>query len=729
MLSEVLTVPITRTLFSVLITVLFAHSLQAQTDNEALGRDAIRFSGSQYYPPFEWLDDRDRPQGFIYDIQHAMAASQNMTASVQLLEWNAALSGVLNGEFDAVALIPSAERADRYDFTPPFHYVAHGIYSHQSGTQFGTLEQLEGHTLAVVNNAFAADEIAKLNLPISIVTTDNELACLKAVADAMADVCLEVIMTSNHLAAMHQVPVQLSSPPFWPQPYVFAVKKGNNAALDRLNTQLADIVINGTYIDIYNEWADQLTTEPQTLWDNVRNVAWVLAVLLGLITAISAWTLTLRKQVNKKTLQLRREIERVESLQSRITYQATHDYATNLLTQEAFFEELINYNTDDKDQLTVVATEIRNMTEGVSAFGYNAAVELLSAVTARLKNIDAGVAAHLGSGTFLLGCYRLNCVYELVNQLSHAHADNNFTLEPQLVFGAAVSDTPLNDHQSVQELVRRAVTALASANKKRVQLCIYNEQLEPDSTNVQLINDFQRYGCTHCVLFYQPQLNLASDSISHVEALIRWQHPTLGLLGPDRFIDLLEESGMINILTQWVIEQAVSMIKRNQFDSRDITISVNITTRDLAYESFIEFVKAQVADIGPGNLILEVTESDLIDDVSFATRSMIELDAMGIKCAVDDYGTGYSTLSYLNELAVDEVKLDRSFVSQIVSNERSRKIVRSTIALARDLGLIVVAEGVEDQETLELLQQMGCHRIQGYFISKPVTEEKILQML
>src|SRR5690554_3596653 len=186
---------------------------------------------------------------------------------------------------------------------------------------------------------------------------------------------------------------------------------------------------------------------------------------------------------------------------------------------------------------------------------------------------------------------------------------------------------------------------------------------------------------------------------------------------------------MIKMVSRWVIHEAVAMIHRNQLGQQGITLSVNITTRDLLDQDFLEFMAAATESIEPNSLILEVTETDLFDDAGQARMVMKALHDMGIKCAVDDYGTGYSSLSYLNDLAVHEVTLDRSFVSNICDNDRSSKIVQSTIDLAHELKLEVVAEGVEDEATFKRLTAMGCDRVQGFYVARPLPEADFIKHL
>jgi len=256
---------------------------------------------------------------------------------------------------------------------------------------------------------------------------------------------------------------------------------------------------------------------------------------------------------------------------------------------------------------------------------------------------------------------------------------------------------------------------------KNCQICKAHG-IEPNNINLRLVSDFQRVECSQLVLHYQPQFSLSSQRITHVEALIRWQHPELGLLPPLQFIPILEESGGIEKVTRWVVSETVRLLQKTE---ASFSISLNITTRDLVNDDFCAFVQRQMRELDASRLVFEVTETGIFEDSGRAQQNIKALHALGIQFAVDDFGTGYSSLSYLNEIAFQEVKIDRSFVSKLLTTNRAKAIVRSTVQLAKELGLNVVAEGVEDKATLDSLASFGVDRIQGYYIAKPMPEEQL----
>jgi len=223
-------------------------------------------------------------------------------------------------------------------------------------------------------------------------------------------------------------------------------------------------------------------------------------------------------------------------------------------------------------------------------------------------------------------------------------------------------------------------------------------------------------------LYYQPKVSLRSSHVSAVEALIRWEHPTRGLVSPAQFIPFAEHTGYIKLLTRWVLREAIRQCGEWLREGLALQVSVNISARDLMNRELPEHVAELLAehDVTPGLLCLEITESGFMDDPGHAQKVLDRLAELGVKLSIDDYGTGYSSLSYIMKLPVQELKIDQSFISRMATDQEISTIVRSTIDLGHNLGLQVVAEGVEDLAVWNMLRTLGCDDAQGYFMSRPL---------
>jgi EAL domain-containing protein (putative c-di-GMP-specific phosphodiesterase class I) len=228
-------------------------------------------------------------------------------------------------------------------------------------------------------------------------------------------------------------------------------------------------------------------------------------------------------------------------------------------------------------------------------------------------------------------------------------------------------------------------------------------------------------------LLFQPKVSLGSSSENCVEALVRWHHPVRGIVPPLDFIPFAEQTGYIRAITQWVLEHAVKQCAAWRAEGLPMNVSVNLSTRDLMDpelpERFHQMLEQSFC--AARWFTLEITESAILDDPAHAIENMRRLNALGCRLAIDDYGTGYSSLSYLRHLPVHELKIDKTFVMGMARDASNAVIVRSTIDLAHNLGLAVVAEGVEDEATFDQLRMLGCDMAQGYWLSRPLTESEI----
>ena len=232
------------------------------------------------------------------------------------------------------------------------------------------------------------------------------------------------------------------------------------------------------------------------------------------------------------------------------------------------------------------------------------------------------------------------------------------------------------------------------------------------------------------ILHYQPQFEIASGMLSGVEALVRWQHPEQGLIYPDRFIPLAEQSNLMGELTHWIIGQVVQQGQLWQSAAVPVMVSVNISADDITSLTLPEYLTELLADnkLDPTRLTLEVTESALMGELVTSLDILTRLRLKGIGLSIDDFGTGYSSLSQLHRVPFSELKIDHSFVANMLEDPEAHAIVKTCIILGHELNMQVVAEGVETEEHLEQLKQMGCDKAQGYFLSKAVAAEVITEM-
>jgi len=300
--------------------------------------------------------------------------------------------------------------------------------------------------------------------------------------------------------------------------------------------------------------------------------------------------------------------------------------------------------------------------------------------------------------------------------------------------GAGIGISGYPDHgQNSDTLLSTAEVAMYVAKRRGSSIVIYDPSIDKSSQeSLSLLSELRRaLDRNEFLLYAQPKVDMASGRVVGAEALVRWIHPEKGFIGPDSFIPFAETTGFVSMLTTWMLGQAGALCAELEQKGIKLKFSVNLSTRDLLDQE----LPGRVADIlarnrlSPASMCLEITESAIMDDPVRAQLTLERLHSMGVELAIDDFGTGYSSLAYLKRLPVDELKIDKSFVLNMEHDADDAKIVKSTIDLGHNMGLRVVAEGLETLPVWHLLRQMGCDQAQGYYLSKPMPGDKLIAWL
>ncbi|MEJ5946074.1 bifunctional diguanylate cyclase/phosphodiesterase [Pseudokineococcus basanitobsidens] len=314
----------------------------------------------------------------------------------------------------------------------------------------------------------------------------------------------------------------------------------------------------------------------------------------------------------------------------------------------------------------------------------------------------------------------------MVRGMAETFALDDVTLHVEASVGVALWP---QHGQDPRALLQRADVAMYRAKSTRGRVARYRVEDDPHGRDRLQTLEALRAALTRgeLVCHYQPKVTLSDGAVRSVEALVRWQHPDRGLLTPDTFLPLAEQTGLMRPLTLAVLDQSLRQLRTWRDQGRTLSVAVNLSVTNLLDTDLPDDVARllQAHDVPPSALVLEITESVLMADSRRAGSVVDTLRSLGVGLSIDDYGTGYSSLSYLQDLPVDELKLDRAFVGRLVADPRSAAIVRSTVDLAHSLGLRLVAEGVEDAATLDLLRGYGCDVSQGYHHSRPLPADRL----
>ena len=306
--------------------------------------------------------------------------------------------------------------------------------------------------------------------------------------------------------------------------------------------------------------------------------------------------------------------------------------------------------------------------------------------------------------------------------------------EQSLSIGASIGIVLYPDHGvDTDTLIQRADVAMYAAKRVNTGYAFYDSKLDTHSpSRFTLMGELrQAIEKSQFVFYYQPKIRLDTGEVTGVEALVRWQHPRDGLVLPEVFIPLMEQTGMLRALTPWILSEAMLQARAFQDLDYPVTVSLNLSVRDLQDPQLVETVTEQLQahGVSPERLEIEITESALMSERERVQDTLARLSAMGLKIMIDDFGIGYSSLAYLKNLPVDGIKVDRSFVTAMTRNDNDAAIVHASVDLAHNLGLEVVAEGIETEDVLHRLRELGCDAGQGLYISRPLTADDLLLWL
>ncbi len=418
--------------------------------------------------------------------------------------------------------------------------------------------------------------------------------------------------------------------------------------------------------------------------------------------------------------------------EDRIAHQARHDSLSGLpnrMSFEGHVADMIIARQESRRAFSVILLQIGRFSELINTLGHDTGDQLIRKVGKTLRQIvpQPNAVARHASNIFALAldtddAVAVNLVAERVMGLfDKAVSVAGFNIDVTATLGEA----RYPEHGSTaRTLMQHADTAIYEAKQMGKSYAVYNPQLDPHRPERLSMMGELREGLDQgqFVLYFQPKVDLASETVTTVEALIRWNHPTRGFMPPDQFIPLAEQTGNIRKLTAWALAAAVKQSRAWSDAGLNVKIAVNLSAFDLGNRQLPTEIANLLAayDVSPGRIILEITESAIMQDPNHAQEILRSLSGMGLTLSIDDYGIGHSSLAYLKGLPVQEIKIDKSFVLKLADSRSDQILVKSTVELGHNLGLRVTAEGIEDRASLEILQNLGCDTGQGYHISRPI---------
>ncbi|MES1987250.1 MAG: EAL domain-containing protein, partial [Pseudomonadota bacterium] len=424
--------------------------------------------------------------------------------------------------------------------------------------------------------------------------------------------------------------------------------------------------------------------------------------------------------------------EAISTREKSISRLAYFDELTHLPNRTSFMLRLnkaIEEAEVTKQQLTVFILNLNRFKQINNILGHDAGDEILRIVAQKIKATarEQDFVARIAGVQFamILPDTTSEVGLSLADELSKSFESSILISMQSVDVSASIGIATFPKHaKNEAQLLTRAEMAMYAAKASRVGTTVFDKSYDLySSTNLSMASELKNAIAEHQLIMYvQPKIDIATSQLTSLEALVRWKHPVKGFIFPDQFIPFAEQTGYIQLISQWMLNEAARYSQIWNAMNLNYPIAVNISTRDLIDQELPDKISDifKTYQIDNSSLSLEITESSIMDDPVRALATLDKLSSMNIKLSIDDFGTGYSSLAYLKRLPVNELKIDKSFILKMEQDESDKKIVQSTIDLGHNLGLKVVAEGIENQIVWDLLRKMGCDSGQGYYMSKPM---------
>ncbi|MEW6353551.1 MAG: bifunctional diguanylate cyclase/phosphodiesterase [Pseudomonadota bacterium] len=424
------------------------------------------------------------------------------------------------------------------------------------------------------------------------------------------------------------------------------------------------------------------------------------------------------------------------ALEYEAAYGTTHDALTELpnrvLLRDRVVQALI-VASREKTHLALLLMDLNEFKEVNNTLGHYNGDRLLKQVATRLQGVihEPNTVARLGGDEFAILLPKIaepeeavTVARKILRALEAPFSLEGLSIAVEASIGIALFPEHGNDVDALQQ---RADVAMYVAKSNKSGIVTYAPKLDQHTPQRLTLMGELRHAISNneLVLHYQPKVDIKEVCITEVEALVRWRHPRHGFMPPFDFIPLAERTGLIKPLTLWVLNEALRQCTLWDRGGIRLNVCVNLSAPVLLDPEFSDTVAGMLAahDVAPERLVLEITESAIMSDPARSLQMLTRIAGIGVRLSIDDFGTGYSSLSYLSKLPASEIKIDKSFVMDMLTNTNNAMIVRTTIDLGHNLGLKVVAEGVESEEILMCLKALGCDAAQGYYIGYPLAED------
>lgn len=707
-------------------------------------KTTIRIAGDNNFPPYEFIDSKGEYVGFNIDIMHAIGEAMDVNIELIPMRWADAVSALKMGKVDAIqGMSKTLSREDFFQFTQATSIHGSSIFIKKETDYIRSIEDLQGVRIAYQKED--VNEKMILDIPYAIpVIRNNQIEALKALLDNEADAFIGnremAIFQLHKMKAANKVKVL--EEPFTELSYGPATTLDSPYVYNILDEGLTKIKDSGIYDAIYKKWFGyRLSPSSFGLSYYLRELVFISLVILIIFLAFLLWNKRLQVEVARRTKELETANRKLREHQRKIYNLAYFDPITRLPNKLYFIEQLERTiaKLDKSQVLGVFYLDLDKFKHINNTLGHKIGDQVLKKAGERLKEIEGDTILARASGDAFLKLVKdirtegaLDLAKRIIEEFRQPITVKKHTLYLTLSVGIALY--PEGGRNSTSLIKNAKIAFYRAKDMGGNSYFKYNKDIgKQEYTNLNTLNELREAVTNNeFILYYQPKICIKSKEIVGIEALIRWHNPRRGVIFPDKFIPLAEDTGLIFPIGEWVIREACRQNKEwidKGYKAR--RICVNVSPRQFQHENFLDTISKVLEETGlpPEYLGIEITESVAVSDIENTINLLKELRELGVAVVMDDFGTGYSSLSYLKEMNIDEMKIDRSFVTDIETNEKDRAISNTIILLAKQFNILVTAEGIEKEAQLKILESLGCDKAQGYYFSRPIPSLEFEKLL
>ncbi len=688
----------------------------------------IIYGADEAFRPYEWFSEDGRLEGFQIELIREIGEISGRRVTFVAGPWAKIKERLVDGSIDVVSMFDQPVRREYADFSNPHSVLASEIFIRVGSKPISSLLELNGKEVIQQAGALSTEHLRTQGSRFTSIQVKDQFEAMRLLSSGKHDCVITTQVGGRYaLQKLKITNITTSGQPILASNVAFAVRKGNRELLQLLNDGLSKLKANGGYEVIYQKWFGEGSRIQVSEMRHMQRV--LLIALVALVTFIIGallWVKMLRRAVAAKTFELQ--------------YLAEHDSLTGIYNRHyittAIRDAIQEYHAQPAQRtFGILFIDLDRFKLVNDSLGHHIGDLVIKAVAFEiLASVDHRCLVSRWGGDEFVVLVRSVPDSAALLKVAHKIAEKlktPYTLSGKdMYIGASVGAVMVSlRYRTADQMLRDADNAMYRAKAdKRTSVRVFEQQMhELAVRNLRLSTDFQKaISRGELINYYQPIYELKQGTLQGFEALVRWQHPELGLLAPGTFLPILEKTEAMRLLGECVMRGAVETAKKwHAVHGSAFYISINISDEQFAFGNLTEMIGNLLEEFNlpPDCLRIEITETVMMADVFGGMSQLDEIKCLGVRILIDDFGTGFSSLSHLASIPAETIKIDRSFVHALARGTKNFEIVRTILSLSENLHLGAVAEGIETQAERDILLELGCAYGQGYLFAAPMASK------